>query len=107
MSAREERVTLSDVIASVIATKCDPLRHVLLFFFLMIRRPPRSTLFPYTTLFRSLANGWIRQTGYPLVTLGLQEGKIRIAQRRFFSDPQATPEPTQWLEKNRLCAIRI
>src|SRR2546430_17414047 len=27
---------------------------VLIFFFLMIRRPPRSTLFPYTTLFRSL-----------------------------------------------------
>src|SRR5258708_20052201 len=26
---------------------------VSLFFFLMIRRPPRSTLFPYTTLFRS------------------------------------------------------
>src|SRR5438067_3582021 len=26
-----------------------------LFFFLMIRRPPRSTLFPYTTLFRSLS----------------------------------------------------
>ena len=25
------------------------------FFFLMIRRPPRSTLFPYTTLFRSTA----------------------------------------------------
>src|SRR2546426_1376599 len=32
-----------------------PLPHSLsfLFFFLMIRRPPRSTLFPYTTLFRS------------------------------------------------------
>src|SRR5258708_32699685 len=29
------------------------LRGSLLFFFLMIRRPPRSTLFPYTTLFRS------------------------------------------------------
>src|SRR2546429_8164678 len=28
-------------------------RHVFFFFFLMIRRPPRSTLFPYTTLFRS------------------------------------------------------
>src|SRR3989442_14038586 len=27
------------------------------FFFLMIRRPPRSTLFPYTTLFRSRAAG--------------------------------------------------
>src|SRR2546422_5788247 len=26
----------------------------MLFFFLMIRRPPRSTLFPYTTLFRSV-----------------------------------------------------
>src|SRR2546430_11428148 len=29
--------------------------HVHFFFFLMIRRPPRSTLFPYTTLFRSRA----------------------------------------------------
>src|SRR3712207_8670071 len=27
--------------------------YALFFFFLMIRRPPRSTLFPYTTLFRS------------------------------------------------------
>src|SRR3712207_7105708 len=27
-----------------------------MFFFLMIRRPPRSTLFPYTTLFRSAAD---------------------------------------------------
>src|SRR3712207_7612363 len=30
---------------------------VCLFFFLMIRRPPRSTLFPYTTLFRSRSEG--------------------------------------------------
>src|SRR3989449_11043536 len=29
------------------------LLYPLFFFFLMIRRPPRSTLFPYTTLFRS------------------------------------------------------
>src|SRR5258708_10612471 len=34
-----------------------------MFFFLMIRRPPRSTLFPYTTLFRSISGavyfeGW-------------------------------------------------
>src|SRR2546426_5837104 len=28
--------------------------YFFIFFFLMIRRPPRSTLFPYTTLFRSL-----------------------------------------------------
>src|SRR2546427_6914415 len=30
------------------------------FFFLMIRRPPRSTLFPYTTLFRSAAPGQLQ-----------------------------------------------
>src|SRR6202050_5870488 len=30
-----------------------PCVALVLFFFLMIRRPPRSTLFPYTTLFRS------------------------------------------------------
>src|SRR5476651_2786594 len=33
------------------------------FFFLMIRRPPRSTLFPYTTLFRSVPE----KTTYSLV----------------------------------------
>src|SRR3712207_8587957 len=33
-----------------------------IFFFLMIRRPPRSTLFPYTTLFRSDAD-WAERTG--------------------------------------------
>src|SRR2546422_5506171 len=30
---------------------------MIFFFFLMIRRPPRSTLFPYTTLFRSVCGG--------------------------------------------------
>src|SRR6478752_9301982 len=35
------------------ATSTRTLSDVLFFFFLMIRRPPRSTLFPYTTLFRS------------------------------------------------------
>src|SRR5471030_3396128 len=33
---------------------------ILFFFFLMIRRPPRSTLFPYTTLFRSPYRPWRR-----------------------------------------------
>src|SRR5262245_62949341 len=33
---------------------CNPV-HVLPFFFFMLRRPPRPTLFPYTTLFRSVA----------------------------------------------------
>src|SRR6267143_2191239 len=38
---------------------------LLFFFFLMIRRPPRSTLFPYTTLFRSAAQS--RQLGEEVV----------------------------------------
>src|SRR5690606_41415804 len=32
-------------------------------FFLMIRRPPRSTLFPYTTLFRSISEFRVRRDG--------------------------------------------
>src|ERR1022692_3577542 len=35
------------------ASSKPPLLAIMPFFFLMIRRPPRSTLFPYTTLFRS------------------------------------------------------
>src|ERR1035437_10442643 len=42
------------------------------FFFLMIRRPPRSTLFPYTTLFRS----FLFQKG--LVALGRGEFPFRV-----------------------------
>src|SRR5438309_6371247 len=40
-----------------------------MFFFLMIRRPPRSTLFPYTTLFRSTT---IRERGgsYDAIVVG-------------------------------------
>src|SRR5437588_7791363 len=47
--------TLAISISSV-ALRFPFLHHfdfILFFFFLMIRRPPRSTLFPYTTLFRS------------------------------------------------------
>src|SRR5260370_30226948 len=33
---------------------CSMVMSLFSFFFLMIRRPPRSTLFPYTTLFRSV-----------------------------------------------------
>src|SRR5256885_16023239 len=47
---------------------------VIFFFFLMIRRPPRSTLFPYTTLFRSLRRaagaGGNPETGPPPCRVG-------------------------------------
>src|SRR2546422_3133062 len=36
-------------------SQCLMLLDPIFFFFLMIRRPPRSTLFPYTTLFRSVS----------------------------------------------------
>src|SRR2546427_8398583 len=36
-----------------------------MFFFLMIRRPPRSTLFPYTTLFRSRSQPWVKTSLAP------------------------------------------
>src|SRR3712207_6994509 len=42
-----------------------------MFFFLMIRRPPRSTLFPYTTLFRSLTSVDAGFDPRDLVTFGL------------------------------------
>src|SRR5258708_21758094 len=40
-----------------------------MFFFLMIRRPPRSTLFPYTTLFRSVVVIRPRENGLTLHTI--------------------------------------
>src|SRR3712207_93004 len=48
----------------------------ILFFFLMIRRPPRSTLFPYTTLFRSDAEQ-------------LVEAPHLLGERGFGEDPAA------------------
>src|SRR5260370_39363108 len=42
-----------------------------LFFFLMIRRPPRSTLFPYTTLFRSqVVDACKKHRGFYLGSIG-------------------------------------
>src|SRR3989475_9884562 len=43
------------------------------FFFLMIRRPPRSTLFPYTTLFRSGRGGNAAHDRAPFLTQGRQD----------------------------------
>src|SRR5688572_31690892 len=35
----------------------------------MMRRPPRSTLFPYTTLFRSGCRGWVQRTSGNVVSI--------------------------------------
>src|SRR2546430_6486012 len=47
---------------------------MVVFFFLMIRRPPRSTLFPYTTLFRSRRKCW-RCTRHITISSGSLEGE--------------------------------
>jgi len=46
-----------------------------------------------------LANGWIRQVGYPLVSVQTRGRKVILRQRRFFSDPEARENgsPTRWL----------
>src|SRR5262249_60612630 len=49
----------------------DP--FLLYFFFLMIRRPPRSTLFPYTTLFRSRLSTTITNSIAEVQAQGQQE----------------------------------
>src|SRR2546429_1857638 len=57
--------------------------HIYFFFFLMIRRPPRSTLFPYTTLFRSLSQRYdafvrTRQAAtHSYVGYDIQIGRLR------------------------------
>src|SRR3712207_7778574 len=64
----------------------------------MIRRPPRSTLFPYTTLFRS--GGMIRRLGIAQAILG--DPKVII-----FDEPTAGLDPEERLRfKNLLSHIK-
>src|SRR5256885_6218851 len=62
-----------------------------IFFFLMIRRPPRSTLFPYTTLFRSQLVRKARQQLHahlPALALEAQRGLLK-ARQLLLRGPQA------------------
>src|SRR5258705_7437160 len=52
------------------------------FFFLMIRRPPRSTLFPYTTLFRSRAAAGAVAGAVLAPVLGVARGHPHVDRRR-------------------------
>src|SRR6266478_7385025 len=65
------------------------------FFFLMIRRPPRSTLFPYTTLFRSLEASDVHRrdlSGAGVFAAGMADhrhpfGSPRLGHRRLVRSP--------------------
>src|SRR2546429_8722087 len=52
------------------------------FFFLMIRRPPRSTLFPYTTLFRSGTVSQLAATSFADVPKSAQTIVVRVEDRK-------------------------
>src|SRR2546427_8016449 len=58
------------------------------FFFLMIRRPPRSTLFPYTTLFRSeAALAFLKRAKRAVADAGYEVQTLRIATQPFLPPP--------------------
>src|ERR1035437_1646067 len=82
-------------------TRC---KHSDLFFFLMIRRPPRSTLFPYTTLFRSPPRnatslqcdcrvGFVCHAEFPATVLPL----------RSIRGTMKAPRANTWIHRSRKC----
>src|SRR5260370_830398 len=70
--------------------KGEPLKAI---FFLMIRRPPRSTLFPYTTLFRSQAEDGIRDSS----VTGVQTCPLPIRSEEHTSELQSHLNPVSRL----------
>src|SRR6266496_6401412 len=68
------------------------------FFFLMIRRPPRSTLFPYTTLFRSHA---LSPAQHQLRRIG--GNRLPRCTFRRSNDPQPHPAPPAESGRQPLC----
>src|SRR2546422_11689965 len=88
---------------------------MLFFFFLMIRRPPRSTLFPYTTLFRSLRDQDLVRPGARAES---RRGVYRVADHRVFQPavrpdvagehlPEVDPDPDAELRAALLLPLRV
>src|SRR3712207_9450724 len=74
---------------------------MIVFFFLMIRRPPRSTLFPYTTLFRSREQFNRPLSAFQNTRFTLAEMKTRIEAARYlvYSAAQAKDNGEAYAEK--------
>src|SRR3712207_8716397 len=90
-------------------------------FFLMIRRPPRSTLFPYTTLFRSTGH-WSRsgricgvdltqlETSYDIereIDLGAKRQLLRLHTRRQGVTGTRSEEHTSELQSRQYLVCRL
>src|SRR2546427_8546630 len=88
------------------------LHAVSVFFFLMIRRPPRSTLFPYTTLFRSLQAGYNRKHGITPETIrsSIRELLQTIYERDYYTvEVERSEEHTSELQSqsNLVCRLLL
>src|SRR2546430_9757556 len=82
------------------------------FFFLMIRRPPRSTLFPYTTLFRSFHEINLRSVDHQEVRSGVAEKEMFVGARDFldvFERDSRSEEHTSELQSqsNLVCRLLL
>src|SRR3712207_6938780 len=90
------------------------------FFFLMIRRPPRSTLFPYTTLFRSRvaavgregllkheAIGTPERTTRPFRLLVQEDGSERVERADVVLDCTRSEEHTSELQSRQYLVCRL
>src|SRR3712207_9375169 len=66
----------------------------------MIRRPPRSTLFPYTTLFRSTVNATIQET-----ISGMAVAKNFRQEATIYNDFQATNELAYRVQLRRVAVF--
>src|SRR2546430_11377794 len=79
----------------------------LTFFFLMIRRPPRSTLFPYTTLFRSICSGLsVTLPSNPLITCARRSsGRVDRKSTRLNSSHSQISYAVFCLKKKKICRI--
>src|SRR2546425_6955364 len=84
---------------------CSPPSSVR-FFFLMIRRPPRSTLFPYTTLFRSRIAFFDRQVLKPASVY--RDGvTILLDRRRIVTPSRRSEEHTSELQSLAYLVCRL
>src|SRR5205085_3332054 len=78
------------------------------FFFLMIRRPPRSTLFPYTTLFRSHPPPRLREDAQPERVLQRGDGLRRAAHRQGTRRPRSEEHTSELQsQSNLVCRLLL